>query len=84
MFKLGFTAMDTHFGPFRPEWPVEQLLDMELLWVDAALQEPRTINLDEIRRRYRELMAQKYEVNAERMRVDEDTLRRWLTPDPGK
>jgi hypothetical protein len=83
MFKLGFTAIETHFGSSRPEWPIEQLLDMELLWVDAALQEPRTVNLDEIRRRYHELMAQKYGVSAERMRVDADTLRRWPTPDSG-
>ena len=51
---------------------------VELLWVEAATQEPITVDLKEIERRYRELMAQKYEVSAERMRVDPEALRNWL------
>jgi hypothetical protein len=36
------------------------------------------MDLEEINRRYHELMAQKYEVSAKRMRVDPDALRKWL------
>jgi hypothetical protein len=82
MFRLGFHAMEAHFGPVAPGLPVEQLLDDELMWVEAALQEPRTLDLEEIRQRQHQLWVQKYEVSADRMRVDEDTLRRWLEPPP--
>jgi hypothetical protein len=84
MFRLGVTAIETHFGPIGPGLPTDMLLDTELLWAEAALQEPRTIDKAEIKRRYRELMAQKYEVSPDRMRVDEDTLRRWLEPPRGE
>jgi hypothetical protein len=80
MFALCATAMENYFGPIGPGLPTNQLLDMELLWAEAALQEPRTIDMAEIRRRYNELMTRKYEVSAERMKVDEDALKRWLEP----
>jgi hypothetical protein len=83
MFTLGFTAMQKYFGPIGPGASADQLLDMELLWAEAALQEPRTVDNAEIRRRYKQLLAEKYEVSAERMKVDEEALRRWLEP-PGK
>jgi hypothetical protein len=80
MMTLGFAAMEKHFGPVAGALPTEQLLDAEFLWADAALQEPRTTDITEIRRRYNKLMAEKYEVSAERMKVDPEALRRWLEP----
>jgi hypothetical protein len=78
MFTISVNAMEKYFGPMGPALPVSHLLDMELLWAEAALQEPRTLDKVEIGRRYRERMAEKYEVSAERMKVDEEALRRWL------
>ena len=82
-FTISVNAMEKYFGPMGPPLPLSHLLDMELLWVEAALQEPRTLDKAEIRRRYKGLMTEKYEVSAERMKVDEEALRRWLEP-PGR
>ena len=78
LLTVSTQAFEKYFGPIRPELPLQQILDIELLWVAAATQEPLTFDLKEISKRYDQLMAQKYQVSAERMRIDPDTLRNWL------
>ena len=77
LYTLSTHAFEKYFGPIRPGLPLQLMLDHELLWVEAATQVPVTMDLEEINRRYHELMAQKYEVSAKRKSA---TLsRRWVS-----
>jgi hypothetical protein len=79
MHTLGTKAMLGTFGPQVGSVDPGLLLDDELFWIEAATEEPRTLDLEAIKVRWRERLARKYTVRPDHMTVDHDALRDWPT-----
>jgi hypothetical protein len=86
MYHLGMRAARGVFGPLPIQWSAgmdDLMIEMQLLQIEAALQEPRPADRAEVERRWRSLLEERMKQRAQSPKVDLDYLQQWLSRELG-
>jgi hypothetical protein len=84
-YNLSVRAARGAFGPLPFDSPAQQnlILEMELLRIEAALQNPEVSDRDTLDRRWQQLMQERLQQGAAPSALDLDHIKQWLSSELG-